>query len=251
MAISLALILSISSLFPYLAKNEIKKPTASSKELTVMQANVFKFNFNYEPLLKQIEELQPDVIALAEVTPKWRDALLADLEKNWSYIIDHSQLGSHGMMIFSKLPIVNEETEYFSRKNIPTLFFSINWNDKDIDFVSLHPLPPVCFECIKSRDYNFDGIVEKVKKQTNNNVIIMGDMNTTMFSPSYKHFVNGLGLVNAREGFGIYGTWPVAFPSILRLPIDHILYSGDIKATSFQALPSVDSDHLSTIATLQ
>lgn len=242
-----SLILSGLSLLPYLPTTD-KIDTTPVKPLIVMQANVFKFNSDHKAFLAQIQQHDPDVIAVAEATPKWRDALKS-LKKDWPHQVDKAKLGSHGMMIFSKRPLSHVDTQYLGRADIPTIFFRLEWQDQHIQFISLHPLPPVCWSCFTIRDTNFLDIADIVKKQpTDTPTIVLGDMNTTMFSPSYKTFIHRTDLRNARLGQGLYPTWPVTLPFFLRLPIDHILHSKNLELLHFSALPTNNSDHLTTLA---
>ena len=242
-----SLILSGLSLLPYLPTTAVTS-TKSEKQLSVMQANVFKFNSDHNAFLTQVQQHNPDVIAVAEATPKWRDALKS-LKKDWPHQVDKAKPGSHGMLIFSKRPLSQVDTQYLGNPDIPTIFFQLEWQDQQIQFISLHPLPPVCWVCFLSRDKNFLDIAEIVKKQSADTpTIVLGDMNTTMFSPSYKTFINRTDLLNARLGQGLYPTWPVTLPFFLRLPIDHILHSKNLDLLHFSALPTNNSDHLTTLA---
>ncbi len=245
-----SLILSGLSLLPYLPTTA-ETSTKSDQQLSVMQANVFKFNSDHKAFLTQIQQHDPDIIAVAEATPKWRDAL-HELKKNWPHQIDKAKLGSHGMMIFSKLPLSQIDTKYLGRDDIPTIFFRITWKDQQIHFISLHPLPPVCWKCFSIRDNNFFDIADIAQTMpADTPTIVLGDMNTTMFSPSYKTFMHRTNLENARLGQGLYPTWPAALPFFLRIPIDHILHSKNLDLLHFSALPTNNSDHLTTLAIFQ
>ena len=75
-------------------------------------------------------------------------------------------------------------------------------------------------------------------------------MNTTMLSPTYRSFIKKVNFVNSRNSQGFYPTWPTTIPNFMRIPIDHILHSRDIKTISFKTLENNGSDHLPTIAEL-
>ena len=206
-----SLILSGLSLLPYLPTTA-ESTEKAQQQLSVMQANVFKYNSDHQAFLKQIQQHDPDVIAIAEATPKWRDALKS-LKKDWPHQVDKAKPGSHGMLIFSKRPLSHIDTQYLGSPTIPTIFFQLTWQERDIQFISLHPLPPVCWNCFISRDKNFLEIAEIINKQPKDlPTIVLGDMNTTMFSPSYKTFIKRTALENARLGQGLYPTWPVTLP---------------------------------------
>ena len=73
-------------------------------------------------------------------------------------------------------------------------------------------------------------------------VVLAGDLNVTMWSPHYIDFIRTSGLTNARDGYGIGGTWP-SIP-LLGLPIDHILTTKGSWIGDFRVHSGVGSDHL-------
>jgi vancomycin resistance protein VanJ len=77
-------------------------------------------------------------------------------------------------------------------------------------------------------------------------VIIAGDLNATLWSPSLTP------LMRSRwqwpEGSGITYTWPTFAPPFA-IQIDHILTKG-AKAGRYKVLPSIGSDHLPVRADL-
>jgi endonuclease/exonuclease/phosphatase (EEP) superfamily protein YafD len=81
--------------------------------------------------------------------------------------------------------------------------------------------------------------------------ILIGDLNTTVWSPYFSQLVEESGLRDARKGFGVVPTWPTDFPTpLMRIPIDHCLVSRDIRVVNIGAGPRVGSDHLPLIVDL-
>ncbi len=85
--------------------------------------------------------------------------------------------------------------------------------------------------------------------QVKNPVVVVGDLNTTMWSPFYKSMVKTARLRNARSGFGILPTWPTFMP-LLSIPIDHLLVSKEIGVLKVHTGRYVGSDHLPLITDL-
>src|SRR5262249_10954958 len=73
-------------------------------------------------------------------------------------------------------------------------------------------------------------------------LVLMGDLNTTSWSPYFQDLVRDSGLVDSRRGFGVCATWP-ALPMPARIPIDHCLVSPDITVLNRRVGPEVGSDH--------
>jgi endonuclease/exonuclease/phosphatase (EEP) superfamily protein YafD len=78
--------------------------------------------------------------------------------------------------------------------------------------------------------------------------MLMGDLNTTMWSPYFHELETQAGLRNARDGFGILPTWPQKgqWP-MFRIPLDHCLVSPEIRVEAFRVGSNIGSDHLPII----
>jgi endonuclease/exonuclease/phosphatase (EEP) superfamily protein YafD len=75
--------------------------------------------------------------------------------------------------------------------------------------------------------------------------ILVGDLNTSLWSPYYAHLIRQTGLDNARRGFGLLPTWPAYMPwPFLMIPIDHCLVSPDIGVIKMRTGRNIGSDHL-------
>jgi endonuclease/exonuclease/phosphatase (EEP) superfamily protein YafD len=81
-------------------------------------------------------------------------------------------------------------------------------------------------------------------------VIVVGDFNTTPWSPCFQDLLAAAGLRNATLGHGYIGTWPTWFWPAL-IPIDHVLLKGPLAATTVGRGPAIGSDHYPIIADLR
>jgi endonuclease/exonuclease/phosphatase (EEP) superfamily protein YafD len=73
-------------------------------------------------------------------------------------------------------------------------------------------------------------------------IVLLGDLNTTPWSPIYRQFIEDSGLRDARDGFGLLSSWPTGNPPLL-IPIDHALVSQQIVVHNLYLGPDVGSDH--------
>jgi endonuclease/exonuclease/phosphatase (EEP) superfamily protein YafD len=73
--------------------------------------------------------------------------------------------------------------------------------------------------------------------------VLIGDLNTTMWSPYFSELVKGSGLRDARLGFGLKPTWPMPLPALFQIPIDHCLVSDDIEVLGVRTGGATGSDH--------
>ena len=80
--------------------------------------------------------------------------------------------------------------------------------------------------------------------------ILIGDLNTTMWSPWFGRLCAKSGLSSVRRGFGVLPSWPAPLPAFLRIPIDHCLVSDDLVVTGCRLGSPAGSDHLPLIVDL-
>ncbi|NEO61878.1 MAG: hypothetical protein F6J98_16150 [Moorea sp. SIO4G2] len=86
-------------------------------------------------------------------------------------------------------------------------------------------------------------------RQIQKPVVLIGDLNVTMWSPYYKSLIESSGLHDARAGFGILPTLSQFSPANpwLAIPVDHCLVSRDVKVIKMRTGPDLGSDHLPVI----
>ena len=84
----------------------------------------------------------------------------------------------------------------------------------------------------------------------NENKILIGDLNTTPYSPYFSQLLKDSGLLNSMQGLRILGTWPADLPFFLRIPIDHLLVSKNIQVVKQEICPHVGSDHLPILTSI-
>jgi endonuclease/exonuclease/phosphatase (EEP) superfamily protein YafD len=221
--------------FPYTKKSALRS------QHSVLQANVFKFNFKTGPLLDLIKKEDPDIISLSEVTSHWEKAL-EPIKDNYPHHIIVPEEGSHGMALYSKLPFKSSRVEQISDLDMPSFIVEF----KNFVFISIHPLPPVYQSFYENRNQHFEWLENYINNDidTNMPIIVSGDMNTTMFAPRFKTFVKKTGLKNARIGRGIQNSWYAFDLGFLGIPIDHFLHNARILIQSSRIMPDIQSDHL-------
>lgn len=244
-----ALVMNACTLAPYIS---LRTETESrTKTIKVLQVNTLFLNENTAPLAALIHLENPDIIAASEVNDAFAD-LFSGLNQKYpfSQIAPHSR-DARGLAFLSRIEAVDIERSFIGEDDIPAQTATLRMAGQDIGFASIHPRTPM--NGPQRRDMVFSGLIEKYStlRAENGRLIIVGDFNATPWCPAQKTLSRNLKLSNAREGFGLYGSWPVWLPAPLRLPIDHILTGGDIRVVDYRTGPNVGSDHLPTIAVLE
>ncbi len=241
----LTLLFSVSAfqLLPYLP---ITKPSPDGATLKIMQVNVLFINKDPSKLKALIEKEQPDIVVSSETPPVFAE-MFATLKHDYPWQDLHPQKDNpRGLGVISKRKLGNPQRTHFDHKGVPSQVFTVTVSGRDITFVSIHPFTPT--ENIERRDNEFRLIAEQYKKTPAKDLIVLGDFNATPYCAAYKQLVKSLNLSNARDGFGIYPSWPTFLPTpFLRIPIDHVLVSSTIAVHNFRTLTPVGSDHLPTL----
>ncbi len=236
------LILNVTVILPwYLPSTTLSEATA--KPLRIMLANVKSSNKQYEKLIKLIETEQPDLVAVLEVNNNWVQKL--EIIKNiFPHVLEQPRDDNFGIALYSKLPFLKKSVEFLGIE-VPSLLGEIEIEGKAISILATHPVPPINPAYFTWRNQQLATISHRVK-QLKTPVIVVGDLNTTMWSPFYRDLVENAELNNSRKGFGILPTWPTYIP-FLSIPIDHCLVSPGIEVLSSKTGSNIGSDHLPLI----
>ncbi|MDX2243014.1 MAG: endonuclease/exonuclease/phosphatase family protein [Leptolyngbyaceae cyanobacterium bins.302] len=227
--------------------------TSTQSNLRILLSNVYVRNQNPDKLLNLIKSEQPNLVVIQEKTPAWIEAINS-LKPQFPHFFQAPE----DIAIFSRIPL--ENPTIFGGENSSSIGLTLTIAGQKIAVVATHPLPPKP-DLTEFRNAELDWVTNYINQQ-NNPVILVGDLNTTMWSPYYKQLEDKTGLKNARQGFGILPTWPAPTPyasthpflaffkPLLFIPIDHYLVSPEIQVRSLRPGSNIDSDHLPLIADL-
>jgi endonuclease/exonuclease/phosphatase (EEP) superfamily protein YafD len=220
----------------------------------VMFANVWIYNQRYGDAVAAVRSEQPDLVGFSEVDGRWVQEL-DKLRDILPYRIEHRD----STILYSKIDLASTEiiSGYPLLPNT-AIVRNLRKAGQTFTVVVTHPQSPRSPEALQGRNYHLNLLAAYLAK-SQDNLIAIGDFNISPWSPYYRKFVGEAGLLNARQGSGIYPTWtnnrvrrlPEFLQSFLSIPIDHAFTkSGKVKlrATSFQSLPDVGSDHLPIVA---
>lgn len=169
------------------------------------------------------------------------------MRESFPYILQNQDDDYLGTAIYSKLPLAHQLIKDLGggRK---TIMAEVMIQGQLVSLLASHPNIPTGRSGFKQRNKQLSELgdfVVKLKKP----VGMVGDFNTTMWSPHYKKFARKAALQNARAGFGTIPTWPTFF-TLLYIPIDHCLVSPEIEVVKIRRGREVGSDHLPLITDL-
>jgi len=186
-------------------------PAGDPPRSRIMSLNVYFHNKDYERVLEAVARENPDVLLLLELTPDWARAV-DGLRSDYPFAKVAARGDSSGMGLSGRFALI-----------------------------CIHTVSPIAPSNFRYRNRQLDDVA-KLAADRAGPVMLIGDLNTTSWSPYFARLVEVSGLRDSRRGFGVEGTWPW-LPLPLRIPIDHCLVSPTIAVYGRHVGDFVGSDH--------
>ena len=145
------------------------------------------------------------------------------------------------------------EVKYIGKNKYPIIIIRGATVNYDIPFVlyGIHPHPPVFPSYAKARN---DLLVSSAKSLAGEEIdykMLVGDFNTTNYSPWFSYVKEITDLNDSNEGLGLISTWPSFVPNTFGLAIDNALISDNIIVESKELGPSMGSDHYPVVSSFK
>ena len=232
-------------LIPYILDRRapVDAGQATEKPLRFGALNLFAGNRQYERVRTFLVESRPDVVVLMEVTPRWLQELRRVRDAEYPYAVERARDDAFGIALWSRLPLKNARIAEIGGR-LPSAVADVQVGGKTIVIVGTHPSTPRHPRWARQRNRQLTALPDFLAKRNNEgaSVVLLGDMNTTPWSPYFQRLLKEAHLTDSARGYGIQPTWPTMV-WYLRIPIDHCLLSPDLRAVRRQVGPDVGSDH--------
>ena len=216
-----------------------------TKLIKIMTANVLTPNRNAKELIALVREYQPDILVTLE-SDSWWQTQLDILEIDYAYAIKCPLDNLYGMHVYSKLPMMNSQTEYLVEPDKPSMHaLAILPSGHKVRVHFLHPAPPSPTENEESSERDAELIIvakSVAEADTNVPVIVTGDLNDVAWSETTRLFRKISGLLDPRVGRGMFNTFHANY-WFLRWPLDHLFHSSHFTLNRIKRLRSFGSDH--------
>ena len=175
-----------------------------------------------------------------EVTPGWADAMKV-LDQEYPYTEVLPSHSPSGVALYSRYKITDLEVKRIPGIGLPTIVAGIETPRGRMTLVATHPASPGSAEHFEARNMQLAEVAE-LAAQRSGPVMLVGDLNTTSWSPFFADLLSVSGLRDSRLGYGVEPSWPW-FPLPLRIPLDHCLVSPEIAIANRRIGPPIGSDH--------
>jgi endonuclease/exonuclease/phosphatase (EEP) superfamily protein YafD len=221
---------------------------ADGPAVRLMLANVHVHNREHDRLLHLVRQESPDVLIVLEVDRQWQNALDA-LRSEYPHRISRPRSDSFGIALLSRLPPSRLELREIGPAEVPSIVAELDCGDGGLlNLVATHPLPPIGPEYSHLRNDQLEA-VGSLLVQLPQPKVLVGDLNTTPWSPYFQDLLGATGMCDSRRGFGLQPTWPGQI-AMLGIPIDHVLVSPDVSVSSRAVGPDIGSDHRPVVVDL-
>ncbi|HSO24394.1 MAG TPA: endonuclease/exonuclease/phosphatase family protein [Chondromyces sp.] len=266
----LALVWQLISIAPFTALYPREMSTSraedDSNRISLLVFNVLSDNREVEALRDLIRDTDPDLVLLSEPTQRWLEQL-DGLEDSYPYTLHQPQANQYGMLLYSRLELVNPEIRFLIEPEIPSFRSQVRLRSGTlVTLYGLHPRPPGLTRPDEEKD---DGVEEddgervdsvmrdaelllvatEIQELGDVPVIVAGDLNDVAWSHTTRLFQRIGGLLDPRVGRGLFNTFD-ARSRLLRYPLDHVFASQHFRLVELRRLPDIGSDHFPLFAVL-
>jgi endonuclease/exonuclease/phosphatase (EEP) superfamily protein YafD len=257
-AVMTALVLALAAqaycIFPYVrvAKKEVLAAAEPSPDSTValLVANVLMSNRQAERFLRLVRDCRPDIVLMLEPDAWWQQETQV-LERDYPHTIKEPLDNQYGMLLYSRLPLIDPETKYLVRDGIPSMHMQVRLASGALVWLHcIHPEPPSPTETDTSapRDAELLVVGREVKGR-DTPTIVAGDLNDVAWSYTTRLFQKISGLLDPRRGRGMFNTFHAKIP-LMRWPLDHVFHSDHFLLDDMRRLPTFGSDHFAVYTCL-
>lgn len=232
--------------FTFLYPQAVADVPPDATTFRLLESNVKMSNREVDRYLALVEEVDPDVVQVIELSEWWQQAL-APLREAYPYHLEAAHENAYGMGIYSRIPLENTEVHYFVNDETPALYAELAFpTGRRIAFYGVHPRPPLPSNQVSIADRELLHVARRVRTAPLP-MIVAGDFNDVPWSYTVEEFrdISGLGALRIGRGFynsfGVDRLW-------LRFPLDHIYLSQELGLVEYRRLPSFGSDHFALLA---
>jgi endonuclease/exonuclease/phosphatase (EEP) superfamily protein YafD len=213
-----------------------------SGELRILSFNVLASNRRFAEVVDFIRASDADVVVLHEVTRRWEEAIeeAAESFDDWPYEVTEARARGD---LFGSLVLVESGAvvESFGFALTDPRAIEIHLPD-GVVLLAIHPLSPSSEFRAEQNDRQLLFATDWAAGQDGPTVVV-GDFNATPWSYPFRRLMASTDLSNSLRGFGLDLSYPANGNPLLRIPIDHLLFSDGLAVVDRRLGPAMGSDH--------
>ncbi len=174
-------IISISLAPWFFPKRIPTEPTGPA--LRLVSFNVNTANSEFAAVVDYLASADPDLIFLMEVNDGWMNQL-APLDVSHPHRIALPREDNFGLALWSRFPLAAARINDDLIDETPMVDVTIQRDDTTFRIIGVHPVPPMSQEASRSRNDQLQRAARLAANSTPN-VLLIGDLNLTPFSPHF------------------------------------------------------------------
>ncbi len=255
-AVLACVIWQVVRIFPYTPIAPVRvqpsrhRSSDEGRRVRLLICNVLMENTAHERLLALVRDTDPDVLLAVETNDRWVRAL-EPLAADYPYVIRQPQDNWFGMVLFSRLPLLEPRVEFLVQEDVPSAFAVVQLAGDRVVLCGLHPRPPEPLRNQDSapRDAELVLVGRWIAKQDGAPTIVAGDLNDVAWSATTQLFLRLSGLLDPRVGRGLFSTYNARNP-LVRWPLDHLFHSSHFRLVQLRRCGDIGSDHFPVLVEL-
>lgn len=213
--------------------------------LRVLAANVEYGNHDYGRLVRVIDQANPDVVALTELTPAWVRALSSALADH-PYRRLAPEEGAYGVGLYSRVALRESRIERLPAGGSPSIIATVTIGGRPLALVVTHVHTPFAGDRRTRQLQALEAALRSLRKPT----AVCGDFNAAPWSHSIHELARTADLRGIYGRFGLGGTWPADSGRLFRVPLDNCLVTEGVAVADRHVGHDIGSDHLPLIVDL-
>lgn len=210
------------------------EPAVAGPGMKAVLVNTWFRNGEHDRVLGYVRELAPDVAVFLEVTPAWSEAL-GRLDA-----LPYRSLAGE-ILVASRQPLAGLKAWPLAGGAAMAVSFSYDVAGTPVTVIGAHTNWPLGRAIAESRNRELAELAA-IARAAPSPVLLLGDLNTTAYSPVFASLLGASGLKDCAAGRGLGPTWPTLFPP-LYIQIDHCLAGPGVNIDRIRPGPRVGSDH--------
>src|SRR4030095_5882264 len=196
-------VLNALYLLPYLTNPRSaglgRAQAATPAAVRVLHANVLKSNKDYNAVFDLVNRSNADLVVLQEITDDWQ-VQIQPIAKTYPHFKSVPGLEGAGMAVFSRIPFEDVQVLMLDSSTHVAIAAKVNLEGREVTFLSLHPPTPITASKFENRNQQFREAA-KFLNSIKGTKILIGDLNTTMWSPYFRTLLRTTHLRDVRLGF--------------------------------------------------
>jgi endonuclease/exonuclease/phosphatase (EEP) superfamily protein YafD len=231
----------VAALVPFYAHvpRLLAPPPSDARVIRVVALNVAAENRDRARVIGFVRATRPDVLVMTEVNDFWVKALDA-VAGDFPIRRLEPRESHYGIALLSRLPLT-----ILDGKPAGAHALVARLAQPRLTLVGTHAVPPLTPQLLMRRNQEFAVLAAFIRRQAEP-VVLVGDLNSSSWSPAFRDLLRDAGLRDSRLGRGVQYTWPAWLPMV-QIPIDHALVSPGVRVHGRFVGERVGSDHLPVV----